>query len=885
MRKFLNDITLLEASLALFFFLSCQSNTLDISQLAAKKAGSNDPIADLIPETKSDPWFVEWKINIVLSEDGWIKVFGIEGAAQGILPGDRIWIENATRLESDCGYGQDNYRSVNYPCTAEFELNTDGSFNLDLSQTVWGRAADEIHITVIRDGKILQASVKRKIAYIYSQYPQVNTLAKVREPERFLLQPDRNYIWAGTTQGLYLCPTALINRLDECLHWTRPHGLPDNDVTLLLEINGTLWIATYTGGVVRFGFDQNGSYTFVPYPQDSGLATLHISRLLETHDGSIWIGTKNGLYRYSNGASTHYTSSGTNGTLAGNIITALVESGDPTNPANWLLWIGTNLGLSRFHLADNIFEKSSAAGSVQVNAVFQDPTETVWLGTNNGFKRYDDSATLLSSTPITDFQTTASATGPATLWIAANNTANSTGGFYQHSIGSASTSAVPGVSNGKAVTQLIKSGDGSFWIGSVDGLYHVTVSTTGSIENKIRYDSTISGFPNNHITALLETSDATLWVGTEHGLAKWMPIPEPYGSFHNFSQNGLIDNTITTFAEDAKTGQFSIGTQAGLTHLTAAETFINETLLNGIEVTAVVWAQDGSIWVGSNTGLYHPSSRSTPYTTADGLPNNHITRLFEDSYGTLWIGTETGIAQMRNGNIAKRPESVRITHIFEFDNALWVGWNLPMASYGGISRVDRDTNGLFSIGSPIHTFSTKQPAMITEIVKGKNPQSNNLWIGTTNGLYEYHPNATQLTKIIHNLLPSSMNVTQIVARVQSLWVGTVTSGLYLLSLSPDTTVVETVIHYTTKDYVKKSESGYDCIYKMLETQDGSIWINAANNLYPIGDVGTLIQFKDGQFNTHDILPGDFALTMFERVSNGQDNLWIGTSNGIVIITP
>jgi Y_Y_Y domain/Two component regulator propeller len=65
------------------------------------------------------------------------------------------------------------------------------------------------------------------------------------------------------------------------------------------------------------------------------------------------------------------------------------------------------------------------------------------------------------------------------------------------------------------------------------------------------------------------------------------------------------------------------------------------------------------------------------YTTADGLPSENVSTLFEDSAGTLWIGTLHGLAWFRSGriqvpNAAQPPLHEQILGIAEEPHgALW----------------------------------------------------------------------------------------------------------------------------------------------------------------------------------------------------------------------
>src|SRR5205823_1415440 len=98
--------------------------------------------------------------------------------------------------------------------------------------------------------------------------------------------------------------------------------------------------------------------------------------------------------------------------------------------------------------------------------------------------------------------------------------------------------------------------------------------------------------------------------------------------------------------------------------------------------------------------------------------------LFEDRQHTLWIGTTSGLAQMRDGRIKAIPaEPFRGTQIWAItadrDNNIWIG------TFGrGLLRY---TNGIYS------KFATKD-GLTSEMVSALyEDREGNLWIGTNGG--------------------------------------------------------------------------------------------------------------------------------------------------------
>ena len=73
-------------------------------------------------------------------------------------------------------------------------------------------------------------------------------------------------------------------------------GLPAGGVNdLLITRGGDYWVAT-DSGVVRFRPNGRPMFALVPSPEDDAFVR-NITVLREGGDGTIWVGTRKGLYR------------------------------------------------------------------------------------------------------------------------------------------------------------------------------------------------------------------------------------------------------------------------------------------------------------------------------------------------------------------------------------------------------------------------------------------------------------------------------------------------------------------------------------------------------------------------------------------------------------
>lgn len=178
-------------------------------------------------------------------------------------------------------------------------------------------------------------------------------------------------IWAGTYgDGLYhLRDGHVLHRYDTA------DGLPSNHVrTLARSFDGSLWIGT------RQGVSQLRGDTIEPL-QTPGLPRTLVHALLETGQ-VLWIGASSGLYRYADGRAERIVLGGEEGARQ---VLALYS-----DAAGKALWASTDRGLYR--LRDGKVAHVGLEQGLPVDAVFQmvvDARGSAWLGSNRGVLRMD----------------------------------------------------------------------------------------------------------------------------------------------------------------------------------------------------------------------------------------------------------------------------------------------------------------------------------------------------------------------------------------------------------------------------------------------------------------------------------------------------------------
>ena len=226
-----------------------------------------------------------------------------------------------------------------------------------------------------------------------------------------------------------------------------------------------------------------------------------------------------------------------------------------------------------------------------------------------------------------------------------------------------------------SVTAIIQTDDGFLWVGTSAGL----VRFDGVKFNQIKLNKA-AGAPGVFVTALCQDKDGHLWIGTQgEGLFELA-----HGKLSQFTRaSGLLDDNITSLAAD-NNGLVWIGTKSGLNTANGAQ-FKSFTVHDGLPdqlVSGVHVARSGAVWITTRGGMCRfIEGHIEPYalrTESQGRSPEYL-GVYEDHRGNLWAFGDTyliNLADNKRFNYFRGNEasSVRIWSLCEGnDGRLWIG--------------------------------------------------------------------------------------------------------------------------------------------------------------------------------------------------------------------
>jgi signal transduction histidine kinase/ligand-binding sensor domain-containing protein len=358
--------------------------------------------------------------------------------------------------------------------------------------------------------------------------------------------------------------------------------------TVAQSADGYLWLGTQTG-VYRF---DGVRAVQLELPR---LARTEAGSLLPTRDGTLWIGTLDGLVSWKSGQLTEYP------TVGHQRINALLQDRDGT------VWVGTALGGLAGRLCairsggTQCYGDDGSLGAA-VESLYEDGDGNLWVGALSGLWRWKPGPPVhLLATPIMERQTLAQGDDGSVLVIANDKVRQFTGA-------SVADYPLQGLPPSLGAVRILRDRNGALWIGTnTRGLVHVYRGKTSSFTQK-------DGLSSDQVKALFQDREGTVWVATAAGLDQ----------FHELAVTSLsLDEGISSASAHS-----------------------------------VLAARDGSVWIGQADGLYRwkdgsvDSYRKRPHP---GRMDDRISSLFEDEDGRIWVSAWRGLVAFANGKFTEVP--------------------------------------------------------------------------------------------------------------------------------------------------------------------------------------------------------------------------------------
>lgn len=307
---------------------------------------------------------------------------------------------------------------------------------------------------------------------------------------------------------------------------------------------------------------------------------------------------------------------------------------------------------------------------------------------------------------------------------------------------------------------IFEDGNKNIWIGMYNGgLCYLSHEPEGFVKYSKAYDNANS-LSYEQVSDIAVTKNGEAWFATDGGgLNCYNPKTKKYTHYkHNpNNRNSLPDDAVVKVYID-QSDDIWVGTYiGGLAKLDKkSKSFVsyqhsdNKNSLPGNFVKCITQDDEGIFWIGSDgSGLSRFNAKTNSFRNFSALDNrglvsDNIISLYLQNNQTLWIGTYVGISRLdiqTNEFISYKDDSIArnlsvYSIVKDSSNNLWFG----------------TSSGLFKHNTSEDRFEKYEiPFRIQDVViNGIVPYKEQLWLSTNNGIICYIPKKKKIKAMISN---------------------------------------------------------------------------------------------------------------------------------------
>jgi ligand-binding sensor domain-containing protein/signal transduction histidine kinase len=540
---------------------------------------------------------------------------------------------------------------------------------------------------------------------------------------RALCQTPDGYLWIGTAEGLARFDGLRFTIFDQS---NVPALHDDGILSLLTGRDGTLWVGTEGGGLVRY---KDG--VFRSFGAADGLTNGFVRAIHEDRNRTLWVGTDRGFFQQAGerflrldgtaevplatatgiveDEEQHLWVASSMGLLTvvdGNLRPVHTGCAAPLartlhRSSQGFIWALGNGGATR--LRDGCAVAGPALPAISMRSLVEGGDGTLWLGTmGRGLIRaaHGETSSITASSGLPDNTVNAVFEDrEENLWIGCEDglvrlskwsgtnigsraglddddvlttyvdrrdqlwVTTMTGQVYRVSGSSAQRYRLPSAAGDLRVRTMFQDRGGAYWFGTLAG--GVVRQEGGAVRVFTKAD----GLRSNTTRQILQDRSGAIWMALDSGVSRW-----DGHSFRNYYlEDGLSYPSARCMIVDQR-GDVLVGTDAGLNRIHEGQ------IVRDGEFAALasekIWAmyQDagGTLWLGTRGGglLRFREGRLRRFTRENGLLTNTIFQILDDGGGRLWMSTSSGVISADRGELESAKEGGAATiHVIPYGTA------------------------------------------------------------------------------------------------------------------------------------------------------------------------------------------------------------------------
>ena len=438
-------------------------------------------------------------------------------------------------------------------------------------------------------------------------------------------------IWAATRQGLFRLDGNQWKKAKK--EWNVPAGAARS---LLLDRNGTLWLATENG---VFSLPR-GAHSFQP----ASIRTNKASRIVEAPDGKLWVAEA--------GRSVHPLSFDAQPSHENQAEIQRTEIGvgsiqflfDDTS-ALWIATLGDGLVrvpapervkgiIDRKNSAIESFTAKAGLSDDYATSIFRDREGSIWVGTSGGLDCFRRTTIVPLPSPTERHDADLQAAGGEDIWIVGPE-----GVELVHD-----SRFTPVAYPGGPIIAAYRDPKGANWWLSYDALVRHENGHFSKFPIPKQFAIPF-GFPNFAAANITGDQSGVLWmVAQGKGLFRF-----ENGQWSRFDTPGEFAKLTPRAAFTDDLGRVWVGYEGGtILYLDHGKITVVSTNRDAVIVRPrVIRGANRQVWIGGLTGLaFFDGQRVREAIPFDAADFGDVSDIEETSDGSLWLRDERGVLQL-----------------------------------------------------------------------------------------------------------------------------------------------------------------------------------------------------------------------------------------------
>ncbi|MEO8085266.1 MAG: two-component regulator propeller domain-containing protein [Bacteroidota bacterium] len=566
----------------------------------------------------------------------------------------------------------------------------------------------------------------------------------------------------------------------------------------------------------KISFSQSPFFEEIPFNYQN--SAVKVSRILKDKDGWLFFGTDKGLFRYDG---INFNKIICRDTLKEETVSALFQSG------NGQLWVGFHNGsIARYtNKKFSLFKPEEGLPKVSITGFEETKNGTIWIGTN----------------------------GEGVYCISKNH-------LYNFNMDDGL--------NDNFVHDIHKAGNPNSILAASDQGLNECIFTEG--QKSVSNISPGEGFPDNIITSLMESGQKLVAGTQDKGICivdsdrlKIM-IPEISRNW----QFGMV-NKIISVEEDlwmaTDENGLVIADASGKLRLNVKNTaFFPHNKINDLATD-----NEGNVWIACNDGLVKsPGNKMQFMETMLKEKIAFIHTILFDSKGNCWLTPDQGLLKIwkdtigifhtQKFTITPPDKLVDIVTLYEDPfGSLWIG-----TMGAGVFRLDIKSGAVKKV--------TENAALLNGSILAISGKGNDVWIGGFDGakLCTLKTTASGAKEInfITNAATDSLRKSYVYCiytdEQNNTWFGTDGEGAYV---------------FDGKHLKNLSSAGLNAgtIYSILGDGSGNTWFNSQDN--------GIYKFNGKRFQNYSLNEGLSDVSISSMIFDKTGDLFLAHKNGVDIL--